>query len=323
MTTRRQFVVAGALGALSMRHAAAQARSPRVGILAPFPKTTLAPIILQRLSELGYRDGAGMVLEFRSADGVDDRYPKLARELIEAKCDVIFALGHFAALAFRDARTPVPVVFIDPDYDPLETGIVDSLSRPSGNMTGVYVPEPTLAAKRLEIAQEVLPKANRFLVLADSYSKDQLVALRKAAEARRVQLTVVEYGQRPRDRDFEAAFETGRRAGVEAVLGLNSPNFSTNRAKLAALVVKQRLPAFVSGAWAGAPGILVAYYASSLKYASRAAELGVRILKGTKPADVPVEQPDEYELVVNLKTAKALGVKIPYSVLARATRLIE
>jgi putative ABC transport system substrate-binding protein len=322
MTSRRQFLVAGALGALSVRHAGAQARPPRVGMLTPFGKAVLPAMVLQRLSELGYRDGAGMVLELRSADGVEQRYPKLARELIETKCDLVFAFGDFAAGAFRDARAPVPVVFIAPDTDPLEKGYVDSLRRPGRNMTGVYAAAAPLALKRLEIAQEVLPRASRFLVLADTHSQDQLAALKSAAEARRVRLTVVEYKQRPSEDDLAAAFEAGRRAGVEALLGLNSPHFVTNRTKLAALIANDKLPAFVPATW-GESGILVTYYANILKFTRRAAELGVQILKGAKPADIPVEQLDEFELVVNLKTAKTLGVKIPYSVLARATRVIE
>jgi putative ABC transport system substrate-binding protein len=321
MTTRRQFLLAGALGALSVRYAAAQARAPRVGILAPFPNTILAPLILQRLSELGYRDGAGMQLSLRSVDGIDDRYPKLARELIDAKCDVIFALGSPASRALRDARTPVPVVFLAPDHDPLETGIVDSLRRPQGNITGVYSPAPALAAKRLELALEVLPGARRFLVLADVYSKDQLAALKKAVDARRTQLIVAEYAQPPYD--LAGAFDSGRKAGVDAVIGFNSPLWGTNRAALAGLIANHRIPAFVTTTMSSDVGVLVAFGHSNAKLGWRAAELGVQILKGAKPADIPVEQLDEYELVVNLKTAKALGIKIPYSVLARATRVIE
>jgi putative ABC transport system substrate-binding protein len=317
---RRQFVLGG-LAAAASSLAVAQARPPRVGILAPFRNTILAPLILQRLSELGYRDGAGMLVELRSADGVDDRYPKLARELIDARCDVIFALGNPASRALRDARTPVPVVFLAPDHDPLETGIVDSLRRPQGNITGVYSPAAALAAKRLEVALEVLPGASRFLVLADIHSKDQLATLKKAVDARRAQLIVGEYGQPPYD--LAGAFDSGRRAGVDAVIGFNSPLWGTNRAALAQLIAKHRIPSFVTTTMSSDPGVLVAFGHSNAKLGRRAAELGVQILKGAKPADIPVEQLDDYELVVNLKTARALGVKIPYSVMARATRLIE
>ena len=324
MTTRRQVLVAGALGLLAAHRVAAQTGVPHIGMLvpvgihAPLPQT-----VLQRLSELGYRDGAEMLLEHRSADGIDEHYPKLARELIDARCELIFAFGHFAAAALRDARTSVPVVFLAPDTDPLEKGYVDSLNRPGRNLTGVYVPAPALAVKRLEIAQEVFPQASRFLVLSDTYSQDQLLALRRAAEVRRVQLTVVEFLERPDDADLVAAFEAGRRAGADALLGLNSPHLVTNRARLAALIVKSRMPAFLPTSMAEEPGILIGYHSNITKLARRAAEFGVRILKGAKTIEIPVEQADEFDLFVNLKTAKVLGVKVPYSVLARATRVIE
>jgi len=323
MTTRRQFLLAGALGALSPRYTEAQARPPRVGILAPRPKTpeTLMASLLERLAELGYREGAGMLLEFRSADGVADRYPRLAHELIDKKCDLLFAFGDLAIAAFRDARTPIPVVFISPDSDPLERGYVESLRRPGRNMTGVYVPAPTLAAKRLEIALEVLPAARRFFVLVDVYSTDQLVALRKAAETRRVELSVVEY--EPHRDDLAAAFETARRARIEAMIGFMSPQFFGSRAKLAALIASHRIAAFFPSYMAEQAGILLSYHTDLYWLSRKAAEFGDKILKGAKPADIPVEQPDAIDLVVNLKTAKTLGIKIPYSVLARATKVIE
>jgi putative ABC transport system substrate-binding protein len=321
MATRRHFLIASALGALAPTSGSGQSRPPRVGILAPFRNTLLAPAILHRLAELGYRDGAGMQLEFRSADGIEGLYPNLARELIDAKCDVIFALGVFPSNAFRDARRPLPIVFIAIDYDPLETGIVHSLSRPGGSMTGVYAPAVALSAKRFEIAMEVLPAASRFLVLSDVHSKDQLEALKRAANARRVQLVVVEFEKPPYD--LAAAFETGRSAGVHAFIAFSTPVLGGNRVALGKLIVKHQLPAFVPTFMSSEPGFLLAYSYDFQKLGHRAAEMGVRILKGAKPADIPVEQPTEYELVVNLKTAKALGVKIPYSVMARATKVVE
>jgi len=226
-----------------------------------------------------------------------------------------------AARAFRDARSSIPVVFLAFDYDPVEKGMIASLRRPGGNMTGVYVPQAALIAKRLEIAQEVLPGANRFLVLTDVHTKDQLAALRTAAAARRVQLTVVEYAQQPYD--FPAGFEAGRREKVDALILFFSPEFTASRAKLSALFASYKLPVIVPGVMAANPGILVSYSQNQAKIFRRAAEIGVQILKGTKAAEIPVEQPLEFDLVVNLKTAKALGVKIPYSVMARATKVIE
>lgn len=317
---RREFLIAGILAPGA---ALAQARAVRVGMLGPraLADSIVQPTVLRGLAELGYRDGAGMVLAYRSTDGIPARAAGLARELIDLKCDVIFAFTEDAIRALRDARSPTPVVFFAVDFEPLEKGIVNSLRRPGGSMTGVYLPVAALTAKKLEIAQEVLPDSRRFLVISDLHSKDQLQALRKAADARGVQLTVVEFAQQPYD--LAGAFETGRRAGVEAFIGLSSPVFGGKRADLGALFASYRMPAFVGRLSMIEPGFLVAYTIDLSKAGRRAAAIGARILKGAKPGDIPVEQADEFELVVNLKTARALGVKIPYSVLARATRVIE
>jgi putative tryptophan/tyrosine transport system substrate-binding protein len=322
LITRRHILVAGALGAF-LPSSFAQKVSPRVCLFGSIPlaKSALSPMLLQGLAELGYRHGAGMTLEYRFTDGSPERYLAVARELIASKCEVIFAVGNEPpARALRDARTPVPVVFIANDYDPVARGIIDSLRRPGGNITGVFGPTGALAAKRLELAQEILPGKSRFLVLSDRYSKDQLEALRKAAHGR-AELTVVEYTREPYD--YAAAFDTGRRARAEGFIGLSSPVFLVHRAELSAVMGSHRLPAFVPAFLLSEPGVVASYSYDGLKLARRAAEIGVRILKGTTPADIPVEQPTEYELVVNLKTARALGLMIPTSVLARATKLIE
>jgi putative ABC transport system substrate-binding protein len=324
MTSRRQFVVASALGAIAPAWAFSQARSVRIGILAPIPRVKSIPIpsLVERLGELGYRENAGMLLEYRSADGAVDRFAKLARELIDVNCDLIFAIGpEHSARAMLDARSPVPVVILAIDYDPVEKGIIASLRRPEANMTGVYLPQAALAVKRLEIAREVVPKARKLLVLADAYSRDQLDAVRKAAEGAGVSLTVVDFTKQPYD--YAAAFEIGRRAGVEALVGLTSPVFAADGGAISALLSQHRLPGVAFFPRLAEEGFLMSYGADIVKAARRVADIGVRILKGAKPADIPLEQSDAYELVVNLKTAKKLGLKIPYAVLARATRVIE
>jgi putative ABC transport system substrate-binding protein len=320
---RRQFLIGNLLAAIAPVAALAQARPVKVGMLVPRPlaESILAPTIVQRLAELGYREGSGMVLEYRSADGFADRFPRLARELINLKCDVIFAVGaEQAARALRDARSSVPVVFYAQSYEPLEKGIVTSLARPDGNITGVYVPQNALVAKRFEIMREVVPMARRFLVLSDVYTRDQLTAARKAAEIAGLQVTVVEFSKLPYD--FAGAFETGSNARVEAFAILSSPVFATNLDAIAGLLAKYRLPSIGTGAFVDS-GLLLGFGPHPAKGMRRAAELGARILKGAKPADLPVEQVDEFELVINAKTAKALGVKIPESVLARAVRIVQ
>lgn len=323
MTSRRQFLLAGALGALSTHYAAAQTRPVRIGFLGPrsLAESFYSGPIVRNLADLGYREGAGMVLEYRSTSGFADRYSKMARELIGLKCDLIFAIGpELAVRALVDASSSIPVVFLAIDFDPLETRVVKSLSRPEANITGVYVPQGELAAKRLDIMREVLPSARRFLVLSDEFTRDQLATLRKRAEASRMQLIVVEFSRQPYD--FAAAFDTGRKEKAEALIGLASGVFAANRPTLGALLAQHRLPSAGTSAAMAEGGFLLSYGPNVPKITRRVAELGVRILKGAKPADIPVEQADEFVLVVNGKVAKALGVKIPESVMARATRII-
>jgi putative ABC transport system substrate-binding protein len=323
MMSRRHFVLGAAVAALTTRDLRAQAGLPRIGILSglPLDKSAAAPALLNALAELGYKDKAGMLLEYRHSDNPAE-YPALVQQMIAAKCDVMFALvSEEPARALLDARSNIPIVFIALDYDPVATGIVQSMSRPGGNITGVYVPEDALIAKRLEIAQEVLPGARRFLVLTDAYTRTQLAALRRAAAERRVQLTVIEYAQRPYD--FAAGLEAGRRDKVDALILFFSPVFTAHRGELSAVLTRYKVPVIGTGAMASAPGVLLAYSSNLPKLFRRAAEIGVQILKGGKAADIPVQQPLEFDLVVNLKTANALGVKIPQSVMARVTRIIE
>jgi putative ABC transport system substrate-binding protein len=245
----------------------------------------------------------------------------MARELIALKCDLIFAMGNEPpARALRDSRTTIPVILVANDYDPVASGLVESLRRPGANMTGVFADTPSLAAKRLEIAQEILPGRTRFLVLADRYSRDQIAALRKASHGRAA-LTVFDYAAEPYD--IEAAFEAGRRAKVEGFLGVSSPAFLLYRDKLSALIAANRLPAVASPFMARQPGVLATYSFDFIKFIRRAADMAVSVLKGAKPGEMPVEQPSEFEFFLNLKVAKALGVSVPYSIRTRATQVVE
>ena len=323
MTTRRQVVLALAFGALHFPIAKGQQRLPRIGMLAgaPIDKSLLASMLLNELAERGYRRDTGMALEYRYADR-PDRYPALARELFTRKCDVIFSfVTEEPARALRDAGTAVPVVLLALDYDPVEKGIVESFARPGANITGVHTPSGAIVAKWLEIAQELLPRARRFLVLGDHHNRDHVAALRKAAEARRLQLTVIEFKESPYN--FRAALESGRREGVDGVIVLTNPEAARRRAEIGALLSSHKLPSMVGTVLSNEPGILVSYSHDLRRSVRRGVDMAIRILKGTKPADIPIEQADTYDLVLNLKTAKALGVNIPQAVMARATRLIE
>jgi putative ABC transport system substrate-binding protein len=323
MTTRRHILIAGTLGALAPLRALAQTRTPRIGMLsgAPLEKSFLAAQVLEALAQFGYRQGKEVTLEYRHSNRPSD-YPALARQLVAAKCDVVFAfVTEPIGRALRDASTGVPIVLLAFDYDPVEKGLVKSYARPGGHLTGVYSATRDLTAKRFEVAHEALPGAKRFLVLSDHHMTEHLAVLRKTAAARGVQLTVAEFATAPYD--LRGAFERGRREGVDAVFVFTVPEFAMRRAELSALLAEYKLPSTVGGPLSAEPGILISYSVDVRKGVTRGVEMAVRIFNGAKPAEMPIEQLDAFELVVNLKTAKALGIKIPYSVLSRATRVIE
>jgi len=287
----------------------------------PLEKSIYAPGVVRRLAELGYRDGAGAILEYRSSDGAADRYPKLARDLVDLKCDVIFTIGGEApARALQSAGSPVPIVFLAVDYDPIEKGIVTSMRKPDRNSTGLYVQQNALVAKRLEILREVIPGVRRLMIIVDVFSRDQLPSARKAADLAGVELKLVEFTKLPYD--FAAAFDAGAKAKSQAFMALASPVFTANAAVISDHLAKYRLPGIGSSMVHAQAGYLLSFGVDPSKVSRRVAEIGARILKGAKPAEIPVEQADEFELVINAKTARSLGVKVPESVLARATRIV-
>ena len=326
MASRRQFVFAGALSAIAPVCFAQKrpAKQFRIGILHPAPisDAPTAVAVLERLAELGYRDGAGMKLEYRAGGDAVEGYPKAARELVEARCDVVLAIGpEVTVRALQEARGAMPIVFIAIDYDPVEKGIVANLRHPDRNTTGVYVPQNALVAKRFELLREALPRARNFLVFSDVYSRDQVAAAQAAAQASDVRMTLVEFSNPPYD--FAPAFAAARKARADGMVTLASPVLFARRDELAALLLKHRLPAIGSTAGQAVAGYLFSLGPDQVKTTRRAAQIAVRVLKGAKPADTPVEQADEFELAINAKTARALGVKIPESVLVRATRIIS
>lgn len=317
MTTRRRILLAGVLGALAPAFSSAQSRAVKLGMLSVRAKSVYTEPLMKRLAELGY-GGSRLSLEYRHPDGAIERFLPLARELYKLKCDLIFAIGSFHPLeALKQVGTLVPVVFIAVDYDPVQRRLVSSLARPGGNITGVYALSSPIATKRVELAQEIT-SAGSLLVLSDAYTGEALSAVRTAAEARGIQLTVAEFAQRPYG--YEAAFEGGRRSDVRAVIVLTSPVFGDDRDLISELALKNRLP---SVGFALDDTFLIGHSASLTKMAHRAAEIAASILKGAKPADIPVYQADEFDLVVNVRVAKMLDIKIPHSVMARATRIVE
>jgi len=299
------------------------AKVPRIGILgAGNPRVPLYVPFDQRLRELGYIEGQNFASEFRTAEGQPERLPELAAELVRLKVDLIFAAGSEATLrAARQATSTIPIVMVAVDYDSVALGYVASLARPGGSITGVVLNQLELAAKRLELLKQALPRVTRVAVLWDAISADQLKAAQAAAPSLGVRLQPLELRNPPYE--FESAFRAavGGRAG--ALLILASANLVRGSGRLAELATQRRLPSIAGNPIYAEAGILMSYGASLPDMFRRAAEYVDKILKGAKPADLPVEQPMRFEMVLNLKTAKALGLTLPQSILLRVDKVIQ
>ena len=298
----------------------------RLGILspggAPDPSVpTMSNLVPTALGQFGYVEGRNLVVERRFADDKLDRLPGRARELVQLRPDVIVAISGQAIQAARDATATIPIVMVI-STDPVARGLVTSLSRPGGNVTGVTtVAETSLAGKRLELLKEVVPKATRIAVLASGSlsSSAQLKEAQKAAEALRVKLVPVEV----RDADYDRAFGTIVAERADAIFVVMGPTFLRDRTQIVERAAKHRLPAISGTPELVEVGGLMSYGASIVDVSRRAAVYVDKILKGAKPSDLPVEQPTKFELVINLKTAKALGLTLPPSLLERADTVIR
>jgi putative ABC transport system substrate-binding protein len=255
----------------------------------------------QRLGELGYVEGRNVSIEFRSAEGKPERFPGLLADLVRLRVDVILAVGPEGSLrAAKEATTTIPIVAVAIDYDPIARGYVAGLARPGGNITGLFLRQPELTAKRVA---------------------DQLEEADAVARSIGLQLQRFEFRDPPYS--FDAPMREAVRQHAGALLGLASPIFFRQRAELAQLAIKNRLPAIVPFRVAAEAGVLMAYGADLPDMLRRAAEYVDRILKGMKPADLPMEQPTKFEFVINLRTAKALGLTIPPSLLLRADHTVR
>ncbi len=327
MNRRETIIALVALGAVPLAAAAQQAaKVPRIGFLAQ----NLAPsgpqeAFLQGLRDLGYVEGRNIVIEYRDAEGKFERLPALAAELVARKVDVIVAPSTVAALAVKHATRTLPIVFAGAN-DPVTDGLVTRLARPGGNVTGLSSLGPELAGKRLELLTQAVPGVSRVAVLwqpggsGERTEKDMLKEADVAARALGVQLQVVE-ARGPAELD--RAFSDMTRAGAGALTVLGSPLFVNERRRLADLAAKNRLPAVYPGRLYVDAGGLLSYGPDLADLLRRAATYVDKILKGAKPADLPVQQPTKFELVINLKAAKALGLTIPPSVRGRADRVVE
>jgi ABC-type uncharacterized transport system substrate-binding protein len=328
---RRAFfgTLAGGLLAIPLAAQAQQAaKIARIGYLgttlAAYPPNPQDPF-RQGLRDLGYVEGRNLVIEYRSAEGKYERLPALAAELVALKVDVIVAGGTPATLAAVQATRTLPIVFIG-TADPVTSGLVASLARPGGNVTGLSVLAPELIGKCLELLTQAVPGVSRVAALwqpgavPERTDKDMLKEAEAAARALGVRLQVVE-ARGPKD--FDRAFSDMTRARAGALTVLPSNMFIIERSRLVDLAAKHRLPAVYPWREFVDVGGLMAYGPGLADLFRRAATYVDKILKGAKPGDLPVEQATKFELVINLKTAKALGLTIPQSVLGRADEVVQ
>jgi putative ABC transport system substrate-binding protein len=309
----------------------AEAQQPgkvrRVGVLrSTISKTdstrALREVFVQALREAGWIEGSNIAFEHRYAEGKFDRLPQLAFELVNFPVDVIYAGDFNAAVAAKQASKIIPIVF-QTLGDPVAAGLVASLARPGENLTGVAGLGPELSGKRLELLKEVTPGLTRVAFLTDPSNVASTPTLQEtetAAHSLGVKLRIIRVTDMNK---LEAAFDVVKRAGTDALMVNHDPTLTAQRDRVLRLVKASRLPAvFVETVWVPAGGLMS--YGPNLPFQNRRAAVYVdKILKGTKPAELPVEQPTKFELVINLKTANQIGLTIPPSVLARADKVIK
>jgi ABC-type uncharacterized transport system substrate-binding protein len=307
----------------------AQAQQPtkisRIGFLGASSASTLAARIealRQGLRELGYVEGKSIVIEYRWAEGKFDRLPALAAELVRLKVDVIVTGGTTSTRAAKKATVTIPIV-MGFDNDPVGNGFVASLAHPGGNITGLSTLAPEISGKQLELLKEIVPRLSRVAVLGSSTTPGTAQARREielAAGALKVQLQYLDVLS---PKDIETAFQAASKGHADAVLALTNPILNQNRKALADLAVKNRLPAIYYSAEFVEDGGLMTYSVSTTDPFRRAAVYVDKILKGAKPAELPVEQPQKFEFIINLKAAKQIGLTIPPNVLVRADKVIK
>ena len=323
----RSILVAVVLLALGVTAEAQQPKKvPRIGYLSGSSlsvASTRVEAFKHGLRDLGYVEGKNIVIEWRSGDGKLDRNLAHAAELVRLKVAVIVATGGTEIRAARETTATVPIVMVQ-GGDPVGSGYVASLARPGGNITGLAVLRPELSGKRLELLKEIVPKLSRVAVFASSGSAEYALVLKEieiAAEPLGVKLQSLDI-QSPKD--FETAFQAAAKGRADAVLfRVRGPILNPHRTKVAALAVKSRLPAIYEAAEVVEAGGLMSYGVNVNDLNQRAATYVDKILKGRKPADLPVEQPTKFEFIINLKAAKQIGLTIPPNVLARADKVIK
>jgi putative tryptophan/tyrosine transport system substrate-binding protein len=304
--------------------AEAQQRA-RIGVLLALSRATISDRIdafEQSLQDLGYTIGKNIVLEYRSAEGKFTHLPNLAQELVNLKVDMIVSGGPTATRPAKQASTTIPIVMAQ-DTDPVGNGFVNSLARPGGNITGLSNYHPDLTGKQLELLKEMVPKLTRVAMIGNSNEPGNSQALKEIEPAAR-QFGIRWHYVDLRDREsIMPAFEAARRERVDAAVIVSSPVSYAYRVQIAELAAKNRMPAMYQVAESVESGGLVTYGISTADLWRRAGTYVDKILRGAKPAELPVEQPTKFEFIINLKAAKQIGLTIPPNVLARADKVIK
>lgn len=321
---RRAFLL-GSLALAAPVRGQAPAKLPRVGVLQNGTVATgghLSDAFVRGLSELGYVDGRNIVLEVRYAEGRFERLPVLAQELVDLGLDALFAPSALASNAARKTGTATPIVFaLAPD--PVGEGFVASLAHPARNMTGLTTQSPELGAKRVEFLTEVLPRMSRLAILYAEPFPGVSAELAEAERAARALGKEVLRVEAKAPDQFDAAFADMGKWRADAMLVIENPMFFTHRTAIVALAAKHRLPAIYRAKEYAIAGGLMSYGSDYVDLCRRAASYVARILRGAKPGDLPVEQPVKFELVVNGRAAKALGLTLPRQLLVRADQVLD
>jgi putative ABC transport system substrate-binding protein len=321
---RRDFItfLAGAMTAWPLAARAQQKARPVIGWLSSTSRTPpLIAAFHQGLSEAGYVEGKDVITEYRWAEGHYDRLPALAADLVGRKVDVIFSGGTPTALAAKSATSTIPIVFTA--GDPVGDGLIASLSRPGGNLTGVSIMSRELVPKQLDLLSDLVPQAGLFTLLANPNNPNDQSMVRDmhaAARIKGVQLQILNIST---EGDLETGFANLVQQHVGAVIVGTDAFFNNRREQLAALAARHAVPAMYYWREFVAAGGLISYGASLTDMFRKAGTYVGRVVGGAKPADLPVEQPTKFELVINLKTAKALGLTVPQTILMRADEVIE
>jgi putative tryptophan/tyrosine transport system substrate-binding protein len=331
--TRRRFVQRASAAGLGLlagcgrlpRPGQPAAKLPKIGFLAVGSPDGRAPLIaafLQGLRDVGYTEDHNFTIEYRFSDGRDERLPELAAELAALRMDVILGSGTVAAIAAKQATSTIPIV-MGATAAPVQTGLVESLARPGGNVTGIGLMLPDTAGKRLELLKETIPGLSRVAVLLNETSPVHVILEREIEAAAQVLGITIHSLPVRSAQDLEGALRTAREAGDQSVNAASDPLFLNARVQLAELALRYGFPLMCDFREQVEAGALLGYGPVFATIYRRAAAYVDKIFKGAKPADLPVEQPMTFDFVVNLKTARALGLTFPHEIMLQVTEVIQ